>query len=117
MRTFRARRWRNLAVLFAVGLLVAFAVALLTVSLRPSGFYTGWVLFGGIVVLAAYNLFKKVPFLNLGSSSGWLQFTSTWAGSPCCCSPSTWVFTFPLSPWASSSRSCTWASPAAVFWA
>ena len=74
MRTFRARRWRNLAVLFAVGLLVVFVGTLLSVALRPTGFYSGWVFFGCIVVLAAYNLFKKVPFLNLGSSSAWLQF-------------------------------------------
>ena len=62
-----------MAILFAVGLLVAFAATLIAVSLRPSGFYSGLVLFG-IVVLAGYNVFKKVPFLPLGSSSAWLQF-------------------------------------------
>ena len=74
MRTFRARRWRNVAILFAVCLLVAYVALLLTVALRPTGFYSGWVLFGCIVVLAAYNLFKKVPFLPLGASAAWLQF-------------------------------------------
>jgi hypothetical protein len=74
MRTFRARRWRNLAVLCAACLLVVFAYQTLVVSLRPTNFYTGWALFGLMLVLAAYNLFKKLPFLPLGMSSTWLQF-------------------------------------------
>jgi hypothetical protein len=74
MRTFRFRRWRNVSILLGVCLLAAFAAALLTIALRPTGFYTGWVLFVCILALASYNLFKKLPFLNLGSAAAWLQF-------------------------------------------
>jgi hypothetical protein len=35
---------------------------------------TGWVLLGVMLVLAGYNARKKLPFLPLGTSRGWLQF-------------------------------------------
>jgi hypothetical protein len=35
---------------------------------------TGWGLLGVMLVLAAYNGRKKLPFLPLGTSEGWLQF-------------------------------------------
>jgi hypothetical protein len=34
---------------------------------------TGWALLGVMLVLAAYNARKKLPFLPLGTSEGWLQ--------------------------------------------
>lgn len=37
-------------------------------------FISGWVLFVGMVILSSYNVWKKLPFLPLGSSEGWLQF-------------------------------------------
>ena len=36
-------------------------------------YLTGWTLFGAMVLLAAYNARKKLPFLPLGNSEGWLQ--------------------------------------------
>jgi len=36
-------------------------------------FLSGWVLFGGVLFLTAYNVRKAVPFLPLGTSSQWLQ--------------------------------------------
>src|SRR6266516_4329692 len=37
-------------------------------------YLTGWLLFVVMVVLAAYNVRKKLPFLPLGNSENWLQF-------------------------------------------
>ncbi|MDB6037934.1 MAG: hypothetical protein JWM99_1775 [Verrucomicrobiales bacterium] len=37
-------------------------------------FISGWLLFAIMVILAGYNVWKKLPFLPLGSSEGWLQF-------------------------------------------
>lgn len=34
----------------------------------------GWVLFALIVILSLYNARKKLPFLPLGTSEGWMQF-------------------------------------------
>src|SRR5258708_28063570 len=73
MRTFAARRWRNLVLLSVVSGVVLILSGVLAVSLRPTPFYSGWVLAGALRVLAAYNLFKKAPFLPLGASSTWLQ--------------------------------------------
>ena len=73
MKTFASRRWRNLALLVLAAGLVLFLDAVLAVSLRPASLYTGWLLAVLMVFLACYNLFKKVPFLPLGTSSTWLQ--------------------------------------------
>jgi len=37
-------------------------------------YLSGWILLGIIVILAGYNFWKKLPFLPLGMSEGWLQF-------------------------------------------
>ena len=37
-------------------------------------YLSGWVLLGIIIILAGYNVWKKLPFLPLGTSEGWLQF-------------------------------------------
>ena len=34
----------------------------------------GWLLFGLMLILSLYNARKKLPFLPLGTSEGWLQF-------------------------------------------
>src|SRR5262249_49752973 len=73
MMTFAHRRWLNLALLAVAAGLVLFLDAVLAVSLRPVSLYTGWLLAALMLVLACYNVFKKVPFLPLGKSSGWLQ--------------------------------------------
>jgi hypothetical protein len=36
--------------------------------------YTGWILLVLMVILAMYNLRKRLPFLPLGTSAAWLQF-------------------------------------------
>jgi len=74
MKTFAGRRLRNGALLAGAALLVLAAYAVLAVSLRSVNLCTGWLLAALIVLLAGYNLFKKVPFLPLGASAAWLQF-------------------------------------------
>ena len=42
-------------------------------ALPNYAFFTGWVLFAAMLVLALYNVRKKLPFLPLGNSETWLQ--------------------------------------------
>lgn len=55
-------------------------IALVVVSVKRFGhlpratYLTGWLLLGLMLVLALYNGRKKIPFLPLASSKGWLQF-------------------------------------------
>ena len=42
-------------------------------SLRGTAYFTGWVLFGALVLLALYNARKKLPYPPLLGSSVWLQ--------------------------------------------
>lgn len=61
-----------LLVLLAAALLVAHSVYAPTLQ-RIVHIY-GWLLFLLIVILSLYNARKKLPFLPLGTSEGWLQF-------------------------------------------
>jgi hypothetical protein len=74
MMTFRSRRWRSWAVLFCCCLIVLLAYRVLSLRLRPTSFYSGWALFGLMLVLAGYNVFKRLSFLPLGASATWFQF-------------------------------------------
>lgn len=74
MKTLAARRWRNIGILAAVSALLVAAEAVLSVSLHNIPRLSGWVLFSLVVVLALYNVRKKLPFLPLGSSASWLQW-------------------------------------------
>lgn len=73
MITFASRRRRGLALVAGLSLLAWFVYQVGDTSLRPMGFYTGWPLFALMLLLAGYNVYKKVPYLPLGSSSSWLQ--------------------------------------------
>ena len=42
-------------------------------ALTHYAFLTGWALFATMILLTVYNARKKLPFLPLGSSEGWLQ--------------------------------------------
>ena len=59
-------------------LLVASATALLahrrwSEALPNYAYLSGWVLLGVMILLALYNMRKRLPFLSLGSSEAWLQ--------------------------------------------
>ena len=42
-------------------------------ALPNYAYLSGWVLLGVMVLLALYNMRKRLPFLSLGSSEAWLQ--------------------------------------------
>lgn len=58
-------------------LALSFAVVLIYesygVSLMRSQYLTGWTLLSLVIFLALYNVRKKLPFLPLGSASGWFR--------------------------------------------
>ena len=70
---FSVRRRRYSAVLIALLALVAAANLLLSITLHRTAIVSGWVLFSLVVLLAAYNVRKRISFLPLGSSATWLQ--------------------------------------------
>lgn len=73
MKSFAARRWRHVGILVLLAVVVIVVDGLMSVSLYPRAFVSGWVLLSLVVVLAAYNIRKKLPFLPLGSAATWLQ--------------------------------------------
>lgn len=73
MTTLAARRNRNIVILIiSILVLIGFS-AMSSTALQDTARRSGWLLFGLIVFLAAYNIRKKVPFLPLGSASAWFQ--------------------------------------------
>ena len=73
MQKFARRRIRNLALLALSALLVCALHGLAGTALRNTARISGWLLFGMVLFLFAYNVRKKLPFLPLGSSAAWLQ--------------------------------------------
>ncbi len=73
MTTFGQRRLRNLALTgMMIGLIVAIDL-LYDMSLRDSDFLNGWVLFTFMVLLASFNLRKKLNIVPLIRVAHWLQ--------------------------------------------
>lgn len=73
MTTFGQRRLRNLAIAGMMAGLIVAVELLYDMSLRDSAFMNGWVLFAGMVLLAIFNLRKKLNILPLLRMSAWLQ--------------------------------------------
>jgi hypothetical protein len=71
--TFAARRLRNASLALAALAVAGGTVWLHHLALRDTSFLTGWLLVAAFVVLAGYNLRKKLPFLPLADSASWLQ--------------------------------------------
>jgi hypothetical protein len=74
MITFAKRRWRLAATWMALAVFVLAVWWVGSTRLGRMAYLTGWVLLAAMFVLAAYNGRKKLPFLPLGTSEGWLQF-------------------------------------------
>lgn len=75
MKTRLRKRLVRLLLFTAVTAVLVVLESLFSVLLYRTPFFTGWILLGLVVFLAAYNLRKKMPFVvPLGSSAGWLQF-------------------------------------------
>ena len=74
MMTFAVRRFTLLATLVTLSVAIALLDSAYAASLRRTSFFTGWTLFVMMLSLTLLNARKKLPFLPLGSASGWLQF-------------------------------------------
>ncbi len=73
MLTFsKRRRSAFILTLLAAALIVVYLWAYQQ-RLTSNAFVSGWFLFGIMLILTAYNLRKKMPFLPLLKSSTWLQ--------------------------------------------
>jgi hypothetical protein len=70
---FLRRRLRSLLLLVMALAAVTAWWRLEVVTLRPHAFTSGALLLAAVVFLAIYNVRKKLTFLPLGSSRGWLQ--------------------------------------------
>ena len=73
MTTFGQRRLRNLAITGMTAGLILAVELLYDMSLRDSAFLNGWMLFAAMVLLAIFNLRKKLNILPLMRVSAWLQ--------------------------------------------
>jgi hypothetical protein len=73
IRTLSSRRLSNLGVLVVVAAATWALHSLLSASLHRTELLSGWLLFTALVLLATYNLRKKLSFIPLGSASTWLQ--------------------------------------------
>ncbi|MEZ6062878.1 MAG: hypothetical protein R3C19_21245 [Planctomycetaceae bacterium] len=73
MRTFARRRGIHLGITLVAAILLLGLYYVMSASLYPGDYSSGWVLLGVIVFLAAYNVRKAFPFIPLGSSAAWLQ--------------------------------------------
>lgn len=74
MTRLQRKRLIRLTILACLSALAFVAESVLSVLHYRTPFYTGWVLLGIVVFLAAYNVRKKLPFvLPIGSSAAWLQ--------------------------------------------
>jgi hypothetical protein len=74
MKSFATQRWLGLSVLLILSAAILAAYVHYAPMYPRLSYLSGWVLFLLMIVLAMYNGRKKLPFLPLGSSEGWLQF-------------------------------------------
>ena len=72
--TFAWRRLLSFPAAVVLSALLGVGLWLYGLSLRDATFASGWLVIGGVVLLALYNIRKKLPFLPLVDSSTWLQF-------------------------------------------
>ncbi len=73
MTTLARRRMYNLAIVLAISLASVLVYTSYSLSLRSTGFATGWLLLVLMVALTLFNSRKKLPAIPLLSSSLWLQ--------------------------------------------
>jgi hypothetical protein len=73
MKFFARRRLINSAVTLAALGGVWLWVEHLEATLRRSSFFTGWLLLGALLLLALFQVRKKLPAPPLGSSAAWMQ--------------------------------------------
>ena len=74
MNFYAKRRSYVLILLSLLAVAILYAHFLYAPVLPRMVYIYGWLLFFLIVLLSLYNARKKLPFLPLGTSEGWLQF-------------------------------------------
>ena len=74
MTRFRRQLFAGMLSLGVASTVALMAHAQFSRILPNYAYLTGWLLFAVMVVLAAYNVRKKLPFLPLRNSEIWLQF-------------------------------------------
>ena len=74
MNAFAVRRRSGFAFLLAASLLTWGVVETLDASLRSTHFWSGWLLLLLAISLALFNVRKKLPFLELGNATAWMEF-------------------------------------------
>ena len=74
MRRGPARRWIGVGAAAAVAVLLGLGLSIGGLTLRPTAWWSGWVLLVLVLLLTAYNARKKLTYPPLGSSALWLQF-------------------------------------------
>jgi|TARA_B100000315_G_scaffold38999_1_gene33768 hypothetical protein len=72
--SLRTRRWRNITVTAFAAIVVASATTVSDLSLYQAEFLSGWLLLASMLLLAFYNVRKKLTMLPIGASAMWLQF-------------------------------------------
>ena len=73
MTSFARRRLRNLTLAVIGGLLILAGDWVVRGTLVQTAYISGWTMFAIMLLLAAYNLRKKLSVIPLFSSSAWLQ--------------------------------------------
>ncbi len=73
MMTFARRRLRNLTLALIGGLLILISDWIARGALMQTAYVSGWAMLALMLLLAAYNLRKKLSVIGLFSSSAWLQ--------------------------------------------
>jgi len=73
MNAISRRRTRNIVITLLLAGLIVSIDCVYRLSMRSSSLLSGWSLMALILLLAGYNLRKKLPMVPLGSSSAWLQ--------------------------------------------
>ncbi|HZV33677.1 MAG TPA: hypothetical protein VFB72_03805 [Verrucomicrobiae bacterium] len=74
MNSFRRQRIIGLLLLLVFSAAILWAYFRYTPQFPRLDYFSGALLFSVMVVLTLYNGRKKLPFLPLGTSEGWLQF-------------------------------------------
>ncbi len=74
MKSFSQQRWLGLILLVLFSGIILGAYVHFAPTFPRLGYFSGWALFLLMLVLTLYNGRKKLPFLPLGTSEGWLQF-------------------------------------------
>lgn len=74
MISFSKQRWLGWTVFLALSLWIMLLYRRYAANMPGLPYLTGWALFAVILALTLYNGRKKLPFLPVFTSEGWLQF-------------------------------------------